>query len=70
VFGEPVEVWRLVQVRAVTAEVAPAEIVGEDEDDVGFRFGGVQRGQRCEHEGGNQKESHRESLASEFRVWR
>jgi len=38
---ESVEVRRLMQIRAVAAEVAPAQIIGEDEDDVGFGFSGM-----------------------------
>ena len=34
--GQPVDVRRLVKGAAETADVAPAQIVGEDEDDVGL----------------------------------
>jgi len=40
------------QVRAVAAEVAPAEIVGEDEDDVGPWLRGVKGSRRREQQGG------------------
>ena len=49
---EAVQVRRLMQFRAVAAEVAPAEIVGEDEDDVRLGFSGVKCGHRCQQQSG------------------
>jgi hypothetical protein len=44
------------QIRAVAAKIAPSQIVGEDENDVGFGFSGMQRGQRLEQQGGEEYE--------------
>ena len=38
--GKPVEMRTLVEGRALVAEIAPAEVIGEDKDDVGTTFCG------------------------------
>ncbi len=40
----------------MATQVAPAHVVGEDEEDVGFRVGGVQRGQRRQQQGDQEGE--------------
>ena len=57
--GEPVEVRRLQPRMPVADKIAPAPVVGEDEDDVGLcvgGVGGVQRGQRSQQQGGEGRE--------------
>src|SRR5262249_46259266 len=44
--GELVDVWRFVVLGALAAQVGPAEVVGEDEDDVGALAGLVLGGRR------------------------
>jgi hypothetical protein len=44
------------QIRPVAAEVAPAEIVREDENDVGPGLRGVKGSQRREQQGGEEYE--------------
>jgi hypothetical protein len=60
--GELVEIRRLVKGASVAREVCPAEVVGEDHDDVGFVrmfcFGGLQRSQRREQEDGEEDGFH------------
>ena len=48
-------------VLGITAQVAPAEVLGEDEEDVGFGgrgelLGGVQPGQRRQQQDGESEE--------------
>ena len=53
--GEPVEMGGGDVFAAVCADVGIAHVVGEDNDEVGFllrRIGRMQRGQRCEQDGG------------------
>ena len=38
VFGEPVDVWGFVEGGPVAAEIAPAEVIDEEEDEIGFLF--------------------------------
>ncbi len=52
VAGEAVEIGRQVKAGAVAAEVGPAEVIDEDDDDVGF-WGGGEGGAR---EGSEEKE--------------
>ena len=59
--GKPVYVRRrdLTALRVVTLHISVAEIVGEDDEDIGFggfAFSGVDCGQRSEHYGGEQCE--------------
>lgn len=52
-FGEPVDIGRL-DGTAVTSEVPIAQVVGDNEDDIGFACwrGGVRRGQWRQQQGG------------------
>ena len=38
--GQPIDVGRFESLASVAAEAAPAQVVGQDHDDVGSRFGG------------------------------
>jgi hypothetical protein len=46
--GEGVEVRRLDFRGAITSGIAPADIIGEDDDDVGAGGGDDGRGQQCQ----------------------
>ena len=58
--AKPVATRRLDDLRAVTAEVAVADVVGKYEDDVGFgrplrHFGSAQRRQRHQQQGSGKR---------------
>ena len=57
--GETVELRGFVEGAALDSEIAPAEVVGEDEDDVGFlrRGGGVRGCRECERRSGGEEDS-------------
>jgi hypothetical protein len=53
---------------AVATEIAPAHVIGEEEDDVGLPGrGSVQRGQRCQQQGGESRERSKTACQADFK---